>query len=209
MVDYRDTRSPHCFEELYACSRSALLSWILHLCATRRLRVDPAELLQDTYVNVYRYAGGFSEADGASFHAWARAIAANVVRRASTRSRLLSLGSLPDGTQEPTDPRPGPDLALCTGEQDQALRRTWALLLLQYANAHQRLGPRDQLALDLIEVQGYTYGEAGRLLRVGRSNMKMIMFRARNRLRAHMGRALEAGLEGASNGSAARRRRAG
>jgi DNA-directed RNA polymerase specialized sigma24 family protein len=68
----------------------------------------------------------------------------------------------------------------------------WAILLLQYARAWEQLGPRDRLALELIEVQGCTYAEASARLGVGLSNMKMIMFRARRRIRAAIGGTLDA-----------------
>jgi RNA polymerase sigma factor (sigma-70 family) len=184
MVRFRDTRSEEAFEALYRCTSAGLLSMILHLCARRRL--DPAELLQDTYVNVYRYAGGFDETSGAGFRGWARAIATNVVRRASRRPRMLSLAALPQGLEEPLDVRAGPDLVVCTSEQSAALRQAWVLLLLHYVRGVEKLCARDRYALELIEVQGLSYGEAGRILRVRRSNMKMIMFRSRRRLREHM-----------------------
>ena len=43
----------------------------------------------------------------------------------------------------------------------------------------------------MVEVEGLTYDEAGERLKVGRSNMKMIMFRSRKRIRAHVSRAME------------------
>ncbi len=190
MVRFRETRSAEAFEALYRCSRAPLLSTIVHLCAHRGLRLDPAELLQDTLVNVYRYAGGFDETSAAGFRGWARAIATNVVRRASMRSRTLALSALPEGLDEPLDRRAGPALVVSSDEQSAGLRRAWILLLLHYAHGFEKLCARDRSALDLIEVQGLSYGEAGRILRVGRSNMKMIMFRSRRRLRDHMRRAM-------------------
>jgi DNA-directed RNA polymerase specialized sigma24 family protein len=47
------------------------------------------------------------------------------------------------------------------------------------------------LALELVELEGLSYAEAGARLHVGISNMKMIMFRARRRLRAKIGAALD------------------
>ena len=61
--------------------------------------------------------------------------------------------------------------------------------------ATQVLGERDRAALHMVEVEGLTYAEAGRRLGVGRSNMKMIMFRSRKRIRAHIQRAMEGRVE--------------
>ena len=49
------------------------------------------------------------------------------------------------------------------------------------------------LALELIEVQGLSYAEASTRMRVGLSNMKMILFRARQRIRAAISSTLRAG----------------
>jgi RNA polymerase sigma factor (sigma-70 family) len=191
MVLFRDTRANEVFEELYARSGPALAAWILHLCALRRLRIDPGEILQDTYVNVYRYAGSFRDEGRTTFRTWARAIAANLVRRATARRGLSSL----DGEQafEPADARRGPQETVLAVEQCAELRRAYALLLLYYVQAHAGLSARDRKALELIEVDGMSYAAAGQALRVGRSNMKMIMFRSRRRLRERMQVAMTAG----------------
>ena len=184
MALFRDTRDNAAFEELYARSGPALASWILHLCSVRRLHVDPGEILQDTFVNIYRYAGSFRESGCTTFRAWAKAIATNVIRRRGLKRRTASL----DGDLEidPPDTRSGPAETVDYHERCAGVCRAYALLLLYYADAHQKLSPRDRRALEMIEVQGKSYAEAGRELKVGRSNMKMIMFRSRRRLRDHM-----------------------
>ena len=86
-----------------------MCAWIVHLLVGRGSDADPQELLQDTFVNIYRYAGSFREDGGRTFRAWARTIAANVVRRARLRGRpTLSFEAMPSGTQEPADVHDGP-----------------------------------------------------------------------------------------------------
>lgn len=189
MVLFRDSGSTQAFEALYDSSRGILLSWILHLLAMRGQNGDPAELLQDTYVNVYRYAKSFREGAGEGFRGWARTIAANVVRRA-TRRRALSLCSLGDEGFEISTGEAGPERETCAREQVAGLAPAYGLLLVAYAHAYARLSPRDRLAMHLVEVEGLDYAAAGQRLRVGASNMKMIMFRARKRLRGHLTQAL-------------------
>jgi DNA-directed RNA polymerase specialized sigma24 family protein len=107
------------------------------------------------------------------------------------RRREGSLHALPDGLDEPADTRNDPAAVLDREEQRRSMLGAWMIVLSQYAIAYRELCTRDQTALDLIEVQGLSYGAAGARLRVGPSNMKMIMFRARRRLRARIGAALE------------------
>ena len=123
---------------------------------------------------------------------WARTVAANVVRRARVRSRGWSLTALPEGLDEPADVRGGPSALLAGEEQRRSLAGALVLLLLHYAAAYERLVPRDRRALQMVEVERRGYAEAGALLHVGRSNMKMIVFRARKRIRSHMQRAMGA-----------------
>jgi RNA polymerase sigma factor (sigma-70 family) len=190
MALFRERREHQAFEALYELTRVSLLEWIAGLLAPRR-RGDPLEILQDTYVNIYRYAGSFRDEHSKSFRVWSRTIAGNLIRRRMQRSRESSLHSLPEGLDEPADTRQDPPTILDCDEQRRSMLGAWMIVLSQYAIAYRELGARDQLALDLIEVQGLSYGAAGAQLRVGPSNMKMIMFRARRRLRARIGAALE------------------
>lgn len=190
MTAFRDSGREDVFEALYRVASASMLRWISHLLASRRQEGDPLEVLQDTFVNIFRYARGFRSENGCTFSGWARTIAANLVRRAGMRRKLLFLSALPSGVAEPMDQRAGPQQCCQSSEQEAQLGKAWTLLLLHYARAFQSLGERDRMALELIEVEGMSYTEAGARLRVGRSNMKMIMFRARKRLRALMARAM-------------------
>lgn len=186
MALYRDSRSHQSFEALYAFARPSLLQWIQGLLGRDASHIDATELLQDTFVNVYRYPSGFRDEHSGSFRVWVRTIAGNLVRRAKARAGELSLQGLPEGLQEPSDPRVGPASQVSFSEQQTELRGAWILFLLHYADAWQHLRGRDRLALELVEVNGVSYADAGQILGVGRSNMKMIVFRARKRIAARM-----------------------
>lgn len=192
MALFRDQRDDAAYEALYRRSRGQLLSWIVHLLARSGQGTDPVEVLQDTYINIYRYASSFKEGGKNSFRGWARTIAANLVRRA-VRRRAVSLEVLLDGGRQIPDSQRGPEETALLSEQEGDLKRAWLLLLLHYSMAYRLLSPRDRRALHLIEVEGLGYAEAGRRLGVGRSNMKMIMFRGRKRIRAHILAAMSLG----------------
>ncbi len=198
MALWRDSRDQRVFDALYRHSRGRVFAWLRWLQRGDRQGLDPLELLQDTYVNVYSYGGGFRDESGASFRAWVRTIAGNALRRAGRRRARrrapeLSLQALPEGLQEPVDPARGPDLRLVEGEETCQLGHAWMLLLGLYARAFEALSPRDRRALELVEVEGRSYAETCRILSVSSSNMKMIMLRARRRLQAHLARSLGEG----------------
>jgi RNA polymerase sigma factor (sigma-70 family) len=190
MALFRDGHDEPAFEALYELTRESLLDWISGLLHAR-CAADPLEILQDTFVNIYRYAASFRDEQPRSFRVWSRTIAGNLVRRRSRRSREPSWHSLPAGVHEPVDQRQGPPGLLLCDEQTRCVLGAWMIVLSQYASAYRQLCARDRMALDLIEVQGLSYSQAGARLCVGLSNMKMIMFRARRRLRARIALALE------------------
>ncbi len=192
MALYRDTRSEHSFEALYEVSRAAVLQWIRSLLGRSAAQLDPAELMQDTFVNVFRYPKGFRAEHSGSFRVWVRTIAGNIVRRARADSSRFSLQALPEGLQEPVDQGCSPVLDAQLSEQRTALQAAWVIFLCHYQRAWEQLRERDQKALRLVEVEGMSYADAGQVLRVGRSNMKMIIFRSRKRIAARMRISMEA-----------------
>lgn len=192
MALFRDAREEQVFQALYELSHAPLLAWIASLASKCVPAHELDQVVQDTYVNVYRYAGGFRDEQPRSFRVWSRTIASNVLRRARMRRRTLALEEFPVGLQEPSDVRGDPHEHAVRDEEGRSLAAAWMILLSQYAEAWSELGPRDREALDLIEVQGLTYSDASRHLGVGLSNMKMILFRARRRIRAAIGGQLEA-----------------
>lgn len=210
MALWRDSGDDAVFEELYSHACGRVHEWLRWLLRGARSSQDALELVQDTFVNVYRYGHGFRDSGPGSFRAWVRTIAGNAMRRAAVRGprRLrgqVSMQDLPEGWQEPADPRVGPHLRLVQGEECTALREAWALLLLHYEAAYEKLSERDRLALRLVEVEGLSYAETGSRLKVSPSNMKMIMLRSRRRLQKHLRAALgEAGERAAGLPSEAR-----
>jgi RNA polymerase sigma-70 factor, ECF subfamily len=186
MTRFRDTRDPAAFAALYEHSQSSVLLWLRRLLSRDHCPLDPVDLLQDTFVNVFRYSSRFRCEHDGSFRVWVRTIAANALRRQRAGTPRGNLQALPEGLQEPVDLTADPGSHLLGREESDALRTSWLLFLEHYARAFALLSPRDRLALELVEVEGLSYAEAGARLRVGPSNMKMIMFRARQRIQGRM-----------------------
>lgn len=191
MTLFRDERDEASFAALYDYSRGALLVWIAGLTGASQRGIDPLEVLQDAFVNIYRYAGGFRDQEARSFRVWSRTIVGNLVRRARHVPTVRSLQVLAERGPEPVDPHVSPADELVRGEDLRSIEEAWLIVLLQYAAAYERLSARDRLALDLVEVQGLSYGEACERLHVGLSNMKMILFRSRRRIRTWIARRLD------------------
>ena len=116
------------------------------------------------------------------------------MRRASTTRTRLSFQELPEGLQEPEDRAESPAQLALRDEQERRLRVSWVLFLCHYARAWEELGQRDRRTLHLVEVESRSYREAGGILGVGRSNMKMIVFRSRRRIARRMRQRMNASL---------------
>ncbi|MEO6710955.1 MAG: hypothetical protein ABI054_12170, partial [Planctomycetota bacterium] len=59
MALFRDTRSAPVFEALYARTGGSVFEWLRRLLSQQRCGLDPLEVLQDTFVNVYQYSSRF------------------------------------------------------------------------------------------------------------------------------------------------------
>lgn len=186
MACFRDRPCEETFEALHGFASPELCLTVRRCVSSSGPGLDPAEVLQDVFVNIYRYAGSFRDERPRAFRAWSSVIARNVVRRKLGRRSRLSLEDLPEGLGEPADPSRGPVLRLCCEEERHSITEAWQLVLLRYLAAYEELSPRDQQALDLVEVEGRSYADAAAVLGVGLSNMKMILFRARKRIRARI-----------------------
>lgn len=182
MALFQAERCQASFEDLYEHSSARVLEWLRWRVRVQAARLDPVALLQDTFVNVFRYAGSFRPAERGGFRAWVRTIAANVVRRALSRTGTSWLSMDAEGVPELVDGGHGPVRRLAEVEEAGELRTAWSLFLAHYLRAFASLRARDRRALELVEVEGRTYAEAAAELGVGGSNMKMIMLRARQRL---------------------------
>jgi len=185
MLGFRDTRRKDLFEALYRLSYQQVRSFV---SVTRRgsaRALDPDDLTQEVFLNVYRYSSSFKEQSG-GFRGWCLTIARNLISRKAREHLKRAMLPLAESF-DPVDSSAGPRELSITHEEALSLRRSWRTYLLAYAAAYRELRPRDQEALRLVEVEGLQYRVAALRLGVGLSNMKMILLRARRRIWRRMG----------------------
>jgi len=182
---FRDERDPESFDTLYRVGGPSLLRWIELLA--RGLRLDAHEVLQDAFVNMYRYVANFRDEAPRSFAVWSRTIAGNLVRRARAARRGMSLEALMEVRAEPRDPHAGPVQVTVEDEERERLAQAWIIVLSRWLEAYEALSPRERRLMDLVEVRGLSYAAAAENMGLGLSNVKMILFRARTRMRQRIG----------------------
>lgn len=155
--------------------------------------IDPEEALQDTVVNIYRYPDRFLASRPGAFAAWSATIADNAVRRLLRKAKRGACVSLrdPELLQQRADAAaPEPCRQAELREECAATSAAFGLVLRAYLISYQRLSERERTVLQMVEVRRMRYAELGELLQVRPDALKMVVFRARKRLRQHLARLL-------------------
>ena len=140
-------------------------------------REDAEEALADVFVKVWRSANKFR--GDAKFTTWLYRIASNTARdmlRARRGRQDVSIEDMaewdPEGAMTSTDQAGDPSESLLRNEDK-------ALLM----SAMQRLSEDDRLLITLYHLQESSYEEMSQILNVPAANLKVRLFRARQRLR--------------------------
>jgi RNA polymerase sigma-70 factor (ECF subfamily) len=132
---------------------------------------DAEDLAQETILATYRNADGI---EPGSMHAWVRAVARNkhvdLIRR---QARFVTVASVP----ESSDPEDGPLVAALASADREETRR----LLL-------RLSPGNRRLIELKYLEDRSVEEVASVLDRPVNTVKVGLFRARKRLRAHIER---------------------
>jgi RNA polymerase sigma-70 factor, ECF subfamily len=166
------------------------------MIATRILRLtnsraDLGDILQETFLAIYRYPSRFCPDKPNAFRNWSYSIIRNTVYRhlqVDAREAVpvdLVYDILPD------DRAASPSAEFETAESDERCQRVYGLLLVLYAEIYAHdLKPRDRLALQLVEVDHMAYRDAADVLGCKLENFKMIVCRARKKILASLVRVL-------------------
>jgi RNA polymerase sigma-70 factor (ECF subfamily) len=131
---------------------------------------DAEDLVQETLVRAYRSIGSF---DGAHPRAWLLTIMRNAHRNLHRRRRPSLLGA---GEAPPEVPAPPADAGV------------EAMFDAVLVRALDDLSPRHRAVVDLVDVGGLTYAEAGAVLGVPAGTIMSRLARARTKLRASLTR---------------------
>lgn len=154
------------FDELYAAYKTPLYNYIYRLVGDREQADD---LLQETFVKVYRALDKVPDGDGRT--PWLYRIATNTCYDALRRRRLIAwLPWSKGGVAEPACDEGNPGERYAAGEEiHDALRQ---------------LPPTLRAPLLLHAVQGLDYDDIARTLGISRAAVKMRISRARAAFRA-------------------------
>ena len=142
-------------------------------------REDAEEALAEVFVTVWRAAAKFR--GDAKFTTWLYHIAANAARdvlRSRRSQQTVSLDDLTEWESEAlmsaSDPGEDPSEAVVRAEE--------RAVIMSYL---QKLSPDDRLLITLYHIQEASYEEISQITGIPPANLKVRLFRARQRLRDH------------------------
>lgn len=193
MEFFRVHSSRAAFGLLYELNAQHLLIQVASRLRRYQSKADPGDVLQEVFVNVYRYPHRFDATREDAFRVWSATIVRNTVlkhlRSLSRSGRAeVSIDDLP----EPTEPgRVEPATGVIHNESEAECRRVYLTYLHLYLRFYSMLSEREQRALRLVEVENQSYREAASDLGIKLENLKMVIFRARRKIHRSMRRVFE------------------
>lgn len=156
--------------------------------------VDANDVLQDAFVNMFRYPSRFDPSRPDAFRNWGHRIVRN-----TTFASIRGLQRQPQALIADDEFLPqvdtntvAPELAAANHEIAATVDQAWLLFLSLYLVQFGRLSQKEQRALTLVEVEGNGYRETAAQLGVCIANLKMVIFRARKRVARGIAEALAA-----------------
>jgi len=193
MEVYRDSHSRAAFGLLYELAGHHLLQQVASRLRRYPSKADAHDVLQEVFFNIFRYPHRFNGEREDAFRVWTSTIVRNTVlkhlRSLSRSGRAeVPIDDLPEpsgaGSEEPLRD------AIVSESQTQC-GRLYLTYLHLYLRFYRMLSVREQRAIHLVEVQGFSYRQAARELGIKLENLKMVIFRARRKIHRSMRRVFE------------------
>ena len=189
---YKDSGSSAAFALLFELNRASFLYAIQ--CNLRRSyhHVDPQDVLQEVFLNIFRYPHRFLADKADAFRGWGHRIARNTLLKfLKGQTRLARFQAIDEETMQPEDVRVRrPDRAASEAESASVVNRAYLMYLQLYMLHFARLSTKERRALTMVEVDGRSYRDAAKDLGIRLENLKMVIFRGRRKIFRGMERSL-------------------
>jgi len=193
MEAYRVTSSRAAFGLLYELNGRHLLQLVASRLRRYQSKADPQDVLQEVFVNIYRYPHRFRSERDDAFRVWTSTIVRNtVLKHLRSLSRSGRAEITFDDLPEPSEPREGePVRGVIQDESAAECQRIYLTYLHLYLRFYSMLSDREQHAIHMVEVEGSSYRQAAGALGIKLENLKMVIFRARRKIHRSMKRVFE------------------
>ena len=189
---FRITGDCGAFDLLHDLSRDSFLAAIRGRLRGQPVYVDAHDVLQEVFLNIYRYPHRFLPERADAFRNWGHRIVRNtLLKTLKGASRHARVGALEDELVEcPDSGARSPLRHAADAESAQVADRAFLLWLNLYLLHFDKLSAREQRALRRVECDGRSYKETADELGIRLENLKMVIFRGRRKILRGMSRSL-------------------
>ena len=189
---YKDSGDGSVFALLFELNRTSFLYAMQ--CNLRRSfhHIDAQDVLQEVFLNIYRYPHRFQGDKSDAFRGWGHRIARNTLLKfIKGEARLARFQAIDDEVMQPEDMKVRrPDRAASDAETASVVNHAYLMYLQLYMLHYARLTAKECRALSMVEVEGYSYRDAAAELGIRLENLKMVIFRGRRKIFRGMERSL-------------------
>lgn len=190
---YKRTGDATVFALLFECNQAAFLVAVQGHLRRAHSHVDAADVLQEAFLNIYRYPHRFLPDRADAFRNWGHRIVRNTALKFLRGEGKLSRQQSLDDEFQCEDMRARSPLRAATEHEGaEIVDHAYVLYLSLYLLHFERLSPREQRALTMVEVEGRHYRDAAAELGIRLENLKMVVFRGRQKIFRGMGETLAA-----------------
>jgi RNA polymerase sigma-70 factor (ECF subfamily) len=192
MQCFQRTGDSQVFALLYELNEASFAQAIRGKVRRTFTRVDERDVLQEVFLNIYRYPHRFMAERADSFRNWGHRIALNTLSRfLKLESRRRRTTVFDEALGEHVDEREVTPLRRAAdAEQHRAIDRAFLIYLNLYLVHFRELSEREQRALTRVEVEGWSYRDTAEDLGIAVANLKMVIFRARRKIYRGMSRTM-------------------
>lgn len=190
---YRNTGDPKVFAMLFDLNRDAFLGAIEAKVRRGRTTVDAHDVLQEVFLNIYRYPRRFLCERPDSFRNWGYRIVRNTLLKfLKGESRLARFTALDEDVGQRADQRARtPYRSVSECETAQLVDFAYLVYLNLYLRHYRLLSSKEQHALRMVEVEGASYKKTAAELGIRLENLKMVIFRGRRKIFRGLHRTLQ------------------
>jgi RNA polymerase sigma factor (sigma-70 family) len=184
MNSYKNTGDPQVFSLLFKLNRDSFQQAIQCRLRRNHLGVDADDVLQEVFLNIYRYPHRFKAEKADSFRNWGHRIVRNTLLKFLKGAASLARGlSLDDDLIQRQDSRErSPERCAAEAESARIVDTAYLIYLNLYLTHFQRLSEKERRALTMVEVESASYKQAARALSIRLENLKMVIFRGRRKI---------------------------
>ena len=189
---FRRSEDPAVFELLFELNRASFLHAIEGNLRRASAAVDAQDVLQEVFLNIYRYPSRFEPDRAEAFRGWGHRIARNTLFKFLKRqTKLARFAPIDEEHTQPADLHDvGPERTASRSERAATVNCAYVLYLELYLRHFRELSQKEQRALTLVEVEGWSYRDTAADLGIRLENLKMVVFRGRKKIFRGMERSL-------------------